>query len=136
MSINSSKGERKIEVILKQNKISFQREVSFNDLHGSHNNLLRFDFAIFKRGQLICLIEYDGEQHFKFIKHFHKNIFNFRKAKEWDRRKNAYCIRKKIPLIRVPYWDYDKLSLSSLFSTKKYYVNNKFHNDYLINGGE
>lgn len=136
MNFKSSKGERRIEEILNQNRISFKKEVSFTDLYGSKgNNLLRFDFAIFKNSQLVCLLEYDGEQHFKFIKYFHKNIFNFKKAKEWDRRKNAYCLRKKIPLIRIPYWDFDKLSLSSLFLTKEYYVKNKFHNDYLINGG-
>ena len=133
MNFKPSKGEQRIEEILTKNGISFKKEVSFTDLYGyKDNNLLRFDFAIFKNNQLIYLLEYDGEQHFKFIKHFHKNIFNFKKAKEWDRRKNAYCIRKNIPLIRVPYWDYEKLSLSSLFSTKEYYVKNKFHNDYLI----
>ena len=116
MNFKPSKGEQRIEEILTKNGISFKKEVSFTDLYGSKdNNLLRFDFAIFKNNQLICLLEYDGEQ-----------------AKEWDRRKNAYCIRKNIPLIRIPYWDYEKLSLSSLFSTKEYYVKNKFHNDYLI----
>jgi hypothetical protein len=132
MNINSSKGERKIEDILKQNKISFQREVSFNDLHGSGNNLLRFDFAIFKQDQLICLIEYDGEQHFKFVKHFHKNVFNFKKAKEWDRRKNRYCLIHNIPLIRVPYWDYDTLTFKKIFTESSYRVTTKYHNDNLI----
>ena len=132
MNINPSKGERKIEDILKQNKISFQREVSFNDLHGLGNNLLRFDFAIFKQDQLICLIEYDGEQHFQFVKHFHKNVFNFKKAKEWDRRKNKYCLIHNIPLIRVPYWDYDILTFKKIFTEPSYRVTTKYHNDNLI----
>lgn len=132
MNINQSKGERKIEDILKQNKISFQREVSFNDLYGLGNNLLRFDFAIFKQNQLICLIEYDGEQHFKFVKHFHKNVFNFKKAKEWDRRKNKYCLIHNIPLIRVPYWDYDTLTFKKIFTESSYRVTTKYHNDNLI----
>lgn len=132
MNINPSKGERKIEDILKQNKISFQREVSFNDLHGLGNNLLRFDFAIFKQDQLICLIEYDGEQHFKFVKHFHKNVFNFKKEKEWDRRKNKYCLIHNIPLIRVPYWDYDTLTFKKIFTEPSYRVTTKYHNDNLI----
>lgn len=132
MNINPSKGERKIEDILKQNKISFQREVSFNDLYGLGNNLLRFDFAIFKQDQLICLIEYDGEQHFQFVKHFHKNVFNFKKAKEWDRRKNKYCLIHNIPLIRVPYWDYDTLTFKKIFTEPSYRVTTKYHNDNLI----
>ena len=70
MSFNSpSKGEKKIMEILKQNRISFQREVSFKDLNGLKNVPLRFDFAIFKDKKLIALIEIDGEQHFKFTHH-------------------------------------------------------------------
>ena len=93
---------------------------------------MRFDFAIFKQDQLICLIEYDGEQHFKFVKHFHKNVFNFKKAKEWDRRKNKYCLIHNIPLIRVPYWDYDTLTFKKIFTESSYRVTTKYHNDNLI----
>ena len=57
------------------------------------------------------------------------------KAREWDRKKNSYCLVKKIPLIRVPYWDLDKLTFNSLFSNPNYRVKDKYHNDYLINGG-
>jgi hypothetical protein len=57
------------------------------------------------------------------------------KAREWDRKKNAYCLAKKITLIRVPYWDLDKLTFNSLFSNPSYLVKDKYHNDYLINGG-
>ena len=57
------------------------------------------------------------------------------KAREWDRKKNSYCLVKKIPLIRVPYWDLDKLTFNSLFSNPNYQVKDKYHNDYLINGG-
>ena len=103
MNINPSKGERKIEDILKQNKISFQREVSFNDLHGLGNNLLRFDFAIFKQDQLICLIEYDGEQHFKKISLFDKDEDSFLIRRAHDLIKNKYCFDNDIPLIRIPY---------------------------------
>lgn len=133
MSFNStSKGEEKIMKILNQNNILFKKEVSFKDLNGSKNTPLRFDFAIYRNNKLFCLLEIDGEQHFKFIKYFHKNVFNFYKSKEWDRRKNSYCLVKKIPLIRVPYWELDKLTFKSLFSTPEYFVRNKYHNDYLI----
>ena len=56
-----SKGEEKIEKLLRSRFISFQREVSFPDLKSLKGNLLRFDFAVFKRKQLVCLIEFDGE---------------------------------------------------------------------------
>ena len=43
-----SKGEEKIEKLLRSHFISFQREVSFPDLKSLQGNLLRFDFAVFK----------------------------------------------------------------------------------------
>lgn len=131
-----SKGEQKIATILTQNHIKYEREYSFPDLLGLKNIPLRFDFAVFQKGKLYCCIDYDGIQHYKYVKYFHKNLMNFRKAKEWDRRKNAYCLKNKIPFIRIPYWDYDKLTLKSIFLSPKYMVHNKFHNDYLINGGD
>lgn len=126
-----SKGEEKIEKLLHSHRISFQREVSFSDLKSLKGNLLRFDFAVFKGKQLVCLIEFDGEQHFHRVPYFQKTISEFKQTQEWDRRKNAYCLRKKIPLIRVPYWDYDNLTFESLFTNSTYRVCNKYHNDLL-----
>ena len=60
----SSKGEEKIAKILKANRIPFKQEVSFKDLKSLRGNLLRFDFAIFSKGKIVALIEFDGEQHF------------------------------------------------------------------------
>lgn len=131
-----SKGEQKIAEILTKNNIKYQREYSFSDLVGLKNTPLRFDFAIFQKDKLYVLLDYDGKQHFEYVKYFHKNPMNFRKAREWDRRKNAYCLKNKIPFLRIPYWDYDKLTLQSIFLTPDYLVKNTFHNDYLINGGE
>ena len=126
-----SKGEEKIEKLLRSHRISFQREVSFSDLKSLKGNLLRFDFAVFKGKQLVCLIEFDGKQHFHRVPYFQKTISEFKQTQEWDRRKNAYCLRKKIPLIRVPYWDYDNLTFESLFTNSTYRVCNKYHNDLL-----
>lgn len=126
-----SKGEEKIEKLLRSHRISFQREVSFSDLKSLKGNLLRFDFAVFKGKQLVCLIEFDGEQHFHRVPYFQKTISEFKQTQEWDRRKNAYCLRKRISLIRVPYWDYDNLTFESLFTNSVYRVCNKYHNDLL-----
>lgn len=130
-----SKLEDKVANILNTHNIKYLREYSFPDLVGLKNTPLRFDFAILKENKILLLIEIDGEQHFKFTKHFHKTVFDFMKAREWDRKKNSYCLVKRIPLIRVPYWDLDKLTFNSLFSNPNYRVKDKYHNDYLINGG-
>lgn len=65
---NESKGEMKIRQILQNNNIFFIKEYKFFDL--KDEDYLRFDFAIFNnknKTTLDCLIEYDGEFHYKPI---------------------------------------------------------------------
>ena len=127
----ASKGEEKIAKLLKANGIPFKQEVSFKDLKSLRGNLLRFDFAIFSKGKIVALIEFDGKQHFCQVPYFQKTIFEFRQTQEWDRRKNAYCLRKNIPLIRIPYWDYENLTIEKILTNPSYRVTSKFHNDLL-----
>lgn len=129
-----SKGEDKIAALLRAGGITFKREVSFPDLKNFGGHLMRFDFAIYKNGKLVSLIEYDGEQHFHQVKKYQKTIFEFRQTQERDRRKNSYCLRKGIPLIRVPYWDYETLTLQKLLTNPEYRVISKFHSDLLKRG--
>lgn len=124
-----SKGEEKISSLLKSAHIPYEKEYTFPDLTFK-KSLLRFDFAIISRGCPIKLIEFDGEQHFTHIPKF-GTYSDFKHMQENDRRKNSYCIRNNIPLIRVPYWDLGKLTYNSLFNTESYYVTSKFHNDLL-----
>ena len=124
-----SKGEEKISSLLKTARIYYEKEYTFSDLKYK-GALLRFDFAIISGSIPIKLIEYDGEQHFHYVKKF-GSYSDFKHMQENDRRKNAYCLRNGIPLIRVPYWDLEKLTYNSLFNTPSYYVSSKFHNDLL-----
>ena len=95
MSFNSpSKGEKKIIDLLRANKIKFEREVSFDGLVGLKGVPLRFDFAIYRNNKLYCLIDFDGRQHFEFVKYFHKNIC--KKKIETAMQKPASYKRKKI----------------------------------------
>jgi len=77
--METSKGEQKIIDILKRNRITFEREVYFEDLNGYKKVPLRFDFGIFRYGKLIALVEYDGQQHYEFVKFFHKTQSGFKK---------------------------------------------------------
>lgn len=101
-----SKGEKTVRVILESFDVNFKRQYEFNNLIGVGGKFLRFDFAIFNSmNQLICLIEYDGEYHFhKFYEDDNHEIIV-----EHDRRKNVFCHENKIPLIRIPYWDFDNI---------------------------
>lgn len=74
-----SKGEQKLINLFRRGGIHFEREVSFEDLHGKGQTLLRFDFALYHNNKICCLVEYDGIQHFQYTPHFHKNLAGFKK---------------------------------------------------------
>lgn len=120
-----SKNEEKIVKILLQEKVSFIREKTFQDLK---NGKFRFDFYLPKEN---IIIEIDGEQHFKQIKKFQKTRQDFLKQQERDRRKNSYCLANNIPLYRVPYWEIENINCFKQLIKKDFLVKNKWHNDNL-----
>lgn len=121
-----SKGEEKILHILLKNKINFIREKTFIDLK---RGKYRFDFYL---PQFNICIEYDGPQHFQYIKHFYKKQQDFLAAQERDRRKNSYCLSHNIKLYRIPYFKIDDVKNFSDLFNQDFYVKNKWHNDMII----
>ena len=117
-----SKAEVLIRNELNDLKLKHIREYIFEDLLGDFNHPLRFDFAIFYSGKLHCLIEYDGEFHYK--KFYEEQ--NLERRQKYDKIKNEYCIKNNIPLIRIPYWEKENISeiLTDIFICKN--LNNKF----------
>ena len=97
-------GESKISQILENKNINFKRQVSFDDLKNKNGNLLFFDFGIYnKKNDLLYLIEYDGEQHFKFSDSGWNTKNHYEKTILHDKLKNEYCRNKNIQLIRIKY---------------------------------
>jgi hypothetical protein len=64
----------------------------------------------------VYLIEYDGEQHFSqyISKTGWNSQENFEKTQKHDLQKNQYCLDHKIPLIRIPYTQKDKITIQDL----------------------
>lgn len=116
--------ERIINVFLREH-IGFIREYRFKDLKGGR---YRFDFYV---PAFNILVEVDGEQHFKFVKKFHKTRADFLKQQGRDRAKNAFCLAHKIRLYRVPYWEVENISCYGDITQKKFLVKNRYHNDLL-----
>lgn len=107
-----SKGEEKINMILSKYKISFQTQYYFADCRFPNTQRLAyFDYAIFNNGILTCLIEYDGPQHFLG---WGQNEESLKHIQEYDNFKTQYCKNNDIPLIRIPYTDYDKIDIEYL----------------------
>lgn len=108
--MSSSSGEIKISILLNElmkyrTDISYKREQTFSDLV-ANGKRLRFDFAIYQFGNLIALIEFDGEQHYdpnKQIRMRENTEETFKKIQYYDSIKNNYCKDNNIPLLRIRY---------------------------------
>lgn len=95
---NQSKGELIISSYLDEHNISYEREKIFSDC--KNKKVLRFDFYIDK---LKVAIEYDGRQHFEPVS-FNGINCDFNEICKRDKIKDDYCKKKKINLIRIPYY--------------------------------
>ena len=84
----------------------------FEELRGIGGGILRYDFAIFKNDKLCCLIEYDGEQHYHESNWERSKLFRTQAS---DAEKNNYAIINNIPLVRIPYWEYDNMNYEMIF---------------------
>lgn len=93
-----SLGAQAIKDFLINNDYNFYQEYIFPDMSNR-----RYDFAIFDKDNpniITRLIEFDGEQH---CKNSRSNWHNDDLVKR-DREKNAYALKRNIPLIRIPYY--------------------------------
>lgn len=107
-----SHGEERIVKILIENNINFEQQKTYKDLKSDKNYALRFDFYL---PDYNILIEYDGIQHFKYTDGSCWNDENnFSETQKRDKIKNEYCLKNNIPLIRIPYTDFNKLDYNYL----------------------
>lgn len=112
---NMSNAEVFTKEILDLNSILYKEQYTFDNLISPNSNRkLRFDFCIFenKSYKIKALIELDGQFHYKennMIKNKQERIKAFNNQKLYDKTKNDYCHDKSIKLIRIPYWDFNKI---------------------------
>lgn len=103
-----SKGEEKIAKLLKNLKYTFNREFTFPDL--IDNKPLKFDFCIFdENNKIICLIEYQGFQHYHISNGWNTQK-HLEKIQKHDEMKRNYCKNNNIKLIEISYEDYDEIN--------------------------
>ena len=116
--IKKSIGENNIKQLLENNNISYAEQYTFSDL--KNIKPLRFDFAIFYNNQLVRLIEFDGIQHYEEQKYFSHSLEEIQTN---DNIKNEYAKNNNIPLVRIPYWERDTITIEKILG-----------DEYLING--
>ncbi len=105
------KGEEKITEYLSRNNYIFIKQ--FKTENCKSFKKLSFDFAILNNEIPMAFIEYDGEQHFEPVDFAGKGkewaLQNLEKTKFRDEIKNQYCKDNNIPLLRIPYWEYNNI---------------------------
>ena len=111
-SCSKSKGEAKIDLLLREWGYKFTVEKTFNELKDI--NLLRFDFYL---NDFNLLIEYDGEYHYGPVyssndaRDMAQREHEYELLVKHDNMKNKYCLDHHIPLLRIPYWEYRNIDL-------------------------
>lgn len=109
---NLSIGALKIISILKENNIEYEMEKTYPDLLGKNKMPYRFDFFLPEYNRLI---EFDGIQHFQEREIFKDTL---EEIKYRDNIKNQYCLANHIPLVRIPYYKINTLTLQDLMKEK------------------
>ena len=96
-------GERLVADWLKDNNLQYETQVTFNDLKGIGNGLLRFDFGVKNiNNEFVCLIEFQGKEHYEVVDFFGGKA-GFEAREEHDNRKRQWCKEHNIKLIEIPY---------------------------------
>lgn len=110
-----TKSKSNIEILaenyLLKMKIKFKSQVCFKDLKTNVHTPLKFDLGLYTLdGKLKCLIELDGQQHFKLHRIYAKTEEELRWIQIRDKMKDDYCKQNNIPLYRIPYWEFNKIN--------------------------
>ena len=106
-----SQGETKIIQLLQENNFQFIHNKSvFKDCVLFTGGVARFDFYI----NDTYVIEYDSEIHYKYTKSGWYTEKEFHITQQRDKEKNEYCWIHNIPIIRIPYWERENLTIDDL----------------------
>lgn len=95
-----SYGERIIEQYLKSKNMLFETQKTFENL--KYKSKLRYDFYLIEENKLI---EFDGEQHYKYVEKYHVSFEKFQEQQLKDSMKDSYACDNGIPLLRILYSD-------------------------------
>jgi len=103
---NESKGELRVAKYLSEKNIKYTRNKIFKTL--KYKLYLKPDFYL---DDLNLLIEYDGEYHYKAIigSTLEEKQKRFENCQRRDKIKNEWAKANNIPLLRIPYWDFDRI---------------------------
>nr|DAZ69631.1 MAG TPA: restriction enzyme [Caudoviricetes sp.] len=112
---NQSKGEKRIYNILNLLNIPFEAQKRFNTC--KYKRTLPFDFYVSNS----FLIEYDGEQHFRPVDYFGGDKV-YKTSQLRDNIKTKWAKDNGIPLVRIPYTEFDNIEQIIKDNIEKYSI--------------
>ena len=96
-------------MLITHNNIPHKQQYFYENLIGLGGGVLKFDFAVLDNDDKpLFQIEYQGEQHYKSVKYFGGDK-DFAIRVYHDALKQSYCEDNDIPLLIIPYWEYDNI---------------------------
>ncbi len=101
-SCAASKGEKAVREYLSNRRIRFEEQYS-----PSWIGRKRYDFYLPTHN---LIIEFHGEQHYRFIEFFHRNKRNFNASQKDDAFKEAEAKKNGIRYLIIPYTDIDNIA--------------------------
>lgn len=117
---SESKGEKKISKVLEEINISFESQKRFNSC--KYKKPLPFDFYVNNS----FLVEFDGEQHFKPADFSGRGAEwadkSFKSGQLRDNIKTKWAKDNGIPLVRIPYTEFDNIEQIIKESIEKYSI--------------
>lgn len=116
--LKDSYGVTIIKMLLYQSQLTFETEKTFDDCILSSGKKARFDFYVNNS----YIIEFDGQQHYFASSSGWNTKEQLERTQKRDREKDAWCQRKKIPIIRIPYWAVENLSIADLQLNSQFLV--------------
>ena len=115
-----SRGEIKIEEILKEAGLTFKMEYTFPNLNSPNGRPLRFDFVVFDDDGLIdFIIEYQGKQHYEASAKFGGKRGLYQQQYN-DNQKRRFCALNDFRLIEIPYTEENLISYDYIMKLAGY----------------
>lgn len=99
--IPESKGEVAVRNFLTDMKVTFYSQYRISELPKR-----KFDFLFLCNG-VLHVLEFDGEQHFKYTPHFHSSKESFKESQKIDRVKTVIALKAGYRVIRIDYTQSD-----------------------------
>lgn len=117
-----SRGEEKICELLQDMGVKFMREYRLPTIL-STGGIPRLDFVLLdNQDKILCGIEYQGEQHYAIRTTSRFTEDDLEIIQKRDKEKQFFCQNNNIPIIYIPYTDYEIIDKNYLYEKIKYYT--------------